>query len=245
MSRPTHENLKIRHKCSKCDLREKNFFCSVSSGVLSTFESLKVTNEYSKGSTLFSQGQPSIGVYMLCQGRVKLTACSKDGRSTILGIVEAGEVLGLGAAISDVVHQATAEAIEDCQINFVAKGDFQRFLIHNPEAAFNAARQLSRDHAAAWDQIRSLALSHSAAERLARLLLDWSSKNGNGSSKTPMKTVFTHEEIAAMIGSSRETVTRILKDFKERDLIAINGKELGMLDAKKLESMTGDKKELE
>ena len=243
MNRPTHEILKIRYKCSKCDLRDKNFFCSVPSGVLSTFESLKVTNEYSKGSTLFSQGQPSNGVYMLCQGRVKLTACSKDGRSTILGVAEAGEVLGLGAAISDVVHQATGEAIEDCQVNFVAKRDFQRFLKNNPEAAFNAARQLSRDHAAAWDQIRSLALSHSAAERLARLLLGWSSKNGNGSARKPMKTSFTHEEMAAMIGASRETVTRILRDFRERDLIAIHGKEFGMLDEKKLESMTGDKKE--
>jgi len=243
VSRPTHENLRIRHKCSKCDLRDKSFFCCVGSGVLSTFESLKVTNEYSKGSTLFSQGQPSIGVYMLCQGRVKLTACSKDGRSTILGVAEAGEVLGLGATISDVVHQATGEAVEDCQVNFVAKGDFQRFLKHNAEATFNVARQLSRDHAAAWDQIRSLALSHSAAERLARLLLGWSSKNGNGDAKKSMKTVFTHEEMAAMIGASRETVTRILRDFRERDLIAINGREFGMLDEKQLESMTGDKKE--
>jgi CRP/FNR family transcriptional regulator len=243
VSKPTHENLKIRHKCSKCDLRDKNFFCSVSSGSLNTFESLKITNEYSKGSTLFSQGQPSVGVYVLCQGRVKLTAWSKDGRSTILGIVEAGEVLGLSGVISDVVHQATAQAIEDCQINFVAKRDFQRFLKHNPEAAINAVRQLSREQAAAWDQIRSLALSHSAAERLARLLLGWSNKNGNGSAKKLMKATFTHEEMASMIGTSRETVTRILRDFKERDLIEINGKEFGMLDEKQLESMTGDKKE--
>jgi CRP/FNR family cyclic AMP-dependent transcriptional regulator len=235
------DNLKIQHKCSECKLHTAKFFCDFPRACLETFESLKITSAYSKGSSVFIQGQPSNGIYMLCQGRVKLCTYSKDGKAIILRIALAGEVLGLSATLSDSVHEATAEVLEPSQINFVRKQDVLRFLRQNPDAGINALRQLSHNYHAAHTQICSLGLSASVGDKLAKLLLGWCSTSiGNGSNGSiHLKVSFSHEEIAEMIGSSRETVTRLLKDFRDRELIIMNGSDLYIHDTKKLEDSIG------
>ena len=232
-------NLKIQHKCLGCELRSANFFCNLSESSLQTFESLKITNAYPKGATLFMEGQPSNGIYMLCQGRVKLSTCSRDGKVIILRIAEAGEVLGLSATVSDSNYEATAEILEPCQVNFVRKDDFLRFLAQNTEACFSAIKQISHKYHTAYIQVRSFGLSHTAADKLAKLLLEWSKTNNNGNGSSHLKISYTHEEIAEMIGTSRETVTRILKDFKTRKLIDVKGLDLVIHDLKKLDATIG------
>ena len=231
-------NLKIQHKCLECNLRTANFFCSLSQSALQIFESLKITNAYPKGATLFMEGHPSNGIYMLCQGRVKLSTCSRDGKVIILRIAEAGEVLGLSATVSNLNYEATAEILEPCQVNFVRKEDFLQFLANNTEACFSAIKQISNKYHTAYTKVRSFGLSHTAADRLAKLLLEWGKTNG-GNGVIHLKISYTHEEIAEMIGTSRETVTRILKDFKDRELIALKGSDMIIHDRKKLDATIG------
>jgi CRP/FNR family transcriptional regulator, cyclic AMP receptor protein len=232
-------NFKIQHKCLECKLRSANFFCSLSQPSLQIFESLKITNAYPKGATLFMEGHPSNGIYMLCQGRVKLSTCSRDGKVIILRIAEAGEVLGLSAAVSDLNYEATAEVLEPCQVNFVRKADFLQFLAQDTEACFSAIKQISNKYHTAYIQVRSFGLSHTAADKLAKLLLEWGRANSSGSGGIHLKISYTHEEIAEMIGSSRETVTRILKDFKDRQLITLKGSDLIIHDRQKLDATIG------
>ena len=232
-------NLKIQSRCSDCQLRSENFFCSLPPADLQKFEALKITNTYPKGTTFFNEGQPSHGIYMLCQGSVKLSTCSRDGKVIILRIAEAGEILGLSATVSDTSYEATAEVLEACQVNFVRKQDFLRFLQQTPEASLSAAKQLSRTYHKAYSQIRSFGLSNCAGDRLAKLLLEWceTTRRGNGgdNASVHLKISFTHEEIAEMIGTSRETVSRLLKDFKEKKLISVKGSDLIIHDREKLQ----------
>src|SRR6476661_1240700 len=114
-------NVKIKDNCPGCKLRSQNFFCNLSEPSLKMLESLKIMNAYRKGTTLFFEGQPSNGIYMLCEGRVKLSTCSQDGKVIILRIAEPGEVLGLSATVSDSIYEATAEVIEPCHVSFVRK----------------------------------------------------------------------------------------------------------------------------
>jgi CRP/FNR family transcriptional regulator len=232
-------NFKIQHKCLDCELRSANFFCNLSQASRETFESLKITNAYPKGATLFMEGHPSNGIYMLCQGRVKLSTCSRDGKVIILRVAEAGEILGLSTAVSDLNYEATAEVLEPCQVNFVRKEDFLRFLAENTEACFSAVKQISNKYHTAYIQIRSFGLSHTAADKLAKLLLEWGKTNSNGNGGIHLKLSYTHEEIAEMIGTSRETVTRILKDFKDRKLITLKGSDLIIHDQKRLDATIG------
>lgn len=234
-----HNNFMIQHKCSECELRAENFFCNFLQTNIKIFESLKITHAYPKGSTLFMEGQPSNGIYMLCQGRVKLSTCSPDGKVIILHIAEPGEVLGLSSTVSDSIHIATAEVIEPCQVNFVRNEDFLKFLEQNADACLNAVKQLSQNYQTAHLQICSLGLSGSVADKLAKLFLGWCKTSCHEAESIHLKISFTHEEIAEMIGTSRETVTRLLKDFKERHLITRQGSEFIVHDKKKLEATIG------
>jgi CRP/FNR family transcriptional regulator, cyclic AMP receptor protein len=232
-------SMSIQRKCSDCEMRSDNFFCDLPESDLKIFESLKITNAYPKGSTLFMEGQPSNGVYMLCQGKVKLSTCSKDGKVIILHIAEAGEVLGLSPTISDSVHVATAEVIEDCQVNFIRNEDFVEFLKANSEACMSAVKQLSSNYQTAYLQICSLGLSSSVSDKLAKLFLGWCKTADSDSNTVHLKVSYTHEEIAEMIGTSRETVTRLLKEFKERKLVTRKGADLIIHDRDGLESSIG------
>ncbi|HEX8196142.1 MAG TPA: Crp/Fnr family transcriptional regulator [Pyrinomonadaceae bacterium] len=232
-------NLTVQHRCLNCEFRAGNYFCHLPPPVLQLFESLKITNSYPKGAKIFMEGQLSNGIYMLCQGRVKLSTCSKDGKVIVLRIAEPGEVLGMSAAVSNSAYKATAEVLESCQVNFVRKDDFLRFLEHNGEASLSAVRQLSRNYHAAHAQIRLFGLSTSVADKLAKLLLEWCERKGGAEYNVLLNISYTHEELAEMIGTSRETVTRILKDFRERDLITIKGSSLIVLDKARLEAAIG------
>jgi CRP/FNR family transcriptional regulator len=220
------------------------FFCNLKEATIQNLEMLKISNVYPRGSVLFMEGQLSQGVYILCQGRVKLSTCSRDGKIIILQIAEAGEVLGLSAVISGSAYEVTAEVIEPCQINFIRKADFLRLLQQNTDACLNAVRQLSQNYQTAHLQICSLGLSTSVADKLAKLFLSWcGNANGNGrggyDGAVHLKIHYTHEEIAEMIGTSRETVTRLLKNFKERKLITLKGSDLVIHDQRRLESIAG------
>ena len=121
----------------------------------------------------------------------------------------------------------TAETIDPCQVNFVKRDDFLRFLKDDVEACFKVAEQLSEKYHNACREAGSLGLSHSAAEKLAKLLLDWSSKNGEAAKAEPrLKLRLTHEEIAQMIGTSRETVTRLFAELKKRQILQSKGSTL-------------------
>lgn len=238
-------NLKIQHKCADCSVTAEGFFCDLQESTLQNLESLKISNVYPRGSVLFIEGQPSNGVYILCQGRVKLSTCSREGKVIILQIAEPGEVLGLSAVVSDSVYEATAEVVEPCQVNFVRKADFLRFLRQNADACLSAVRQLSHNYQTAHLQICSLGLSSSVADKLAKLFLGWCNANGNGNrhengnGTVRLKISYTHEEIAEMIGTSRETVSRLLKTFRERKLITLKGSDLVIHDKKRLEMIVG------
>lgn len=232
-------NIKIQHKCLDCKMRSNNFFCSLQDNNLKIFESLKITNAYPKGSTLFMQGQNANGVYILCQGKVKISTCSRDGKVIILHIAEPGEVLGLSSAVSNSVHIGTAEVLESCQVNFVKTDEFLNFLQKNTEACLSAVKQLGQNYQTAYLQICSLGLSNSVSDRLATLFLAWCKASCDNHEKIHLKVSYTHEEIAQMIGTSRETVTRLLKDFKRRQLLSLKGSDLVIYDKQELEKAVG------
>jgi len=178
---------------------------------------------YPKGATLFVEGQSPRGVFILCSGKVKLSTSSADGRSLILRISEPGEVLGLPATVTGKPYELTADVIEPTQANFISREDFLLFLREHGEAALHVAQQLGEIYHSAIAEMRTIGLSHSAAEKLARFLLDLSASHEEGKGEVRLTLTLTHEEIAQIIGTSRETVTRTLAEFRTRRLAALQG----------------------
>ena len=229
--------LEIVESCITCKLRSDRIFCDLPPTALQAFESIKYAAAYPKGALLFVEGQLPRGIFVLCKGSVKLSLNSPSGRTIIVKLAEPGEVLGLSASISGKPYEVTAETINPCQVNFVKRDDFLRFLKDDVEACFKVAEQLSEKYHNACKEAGSLGLSHSAGEKLARLLLEWSSKNGDAKPEPRLKLKLTHEEIAQMIGTSRETVTRLFAEMKKRQILNSKGSTLTIRNAAALRDL--------
>ena len=213
--------LEIIESCLSCPHREDRLFCNLPPPAAQKLAAITSAATYPKGATLFVEGQSPRGVFILCSGKVKLSTSSADGRSLILRISEPGEVLGLPATVTGKPYELTADVIEPTQANFISRADFLLFLREHGEAALRVAQQLGETYHSAIAEMRTIGLSHSAAEKLARFLLDLSANHDEA--KGELKLTLTHEEIAQMIGASRETVTRLFADFKKKQLLQVKG----------------------
>ena len=235
---PSPYNLDLHNSCIDCSVRAAQLFCNMSPATVSALDAIKFTGVYPKGSVLFVEGEQPRGIFIVCSGRVKLTTSSTEGKTLIVKLAEAGEVLGASATILGTAYEVSAETIEPSQVNFVKREDFLKFLNANAEACMHTAQQLSEKYHAAQRDIRTLGLAQTTSEKLARLLLDWCERGGEESPKGIRLTVLlTHEEIAQMIGTTRETVTRLLGDFKRRKVIDIKGSTVLILSKEQLAGM--------
>jgi CRP/FNR family transcriptional regulator, cyclic AMP receptor protein len=223
--------------CQPCRLRTNGFFCQLGAAAIKDFSIIKSTATYPAGSLLFLEKQESRGVFVLCAGEVKLSISSSTGKTLILRIAAAGEILGLMATMSAQPYEVTAETLRPCQVAFIRRDEFMQFVAKHPEVYQNVVKQLSSLYSGACDQLRTVGLSASAPEKLARLLLNWSSDAKNPKPGAPIKLPLTHEEIAEFIGTTRETVTRTLSEFKSRQLVTLDGSTLHISNRAGLETI--------
>lgn len=185
---------------------------------------------------LFIEGQQPRGVFVLCTGKAKLSTSSAEGKTVITKISGAGDVLGLSATISNRPYEVTAEMIEPGQANFITRDALLHFLRDHGEVALRVAEQLSMNYYSAYQGIRTLGLSNSPAERFAKLLLEWSSTPAS-SDPLQVKLTLTHEEIAEMIGTTRETVSRLFSQFKKKQIVQLKGATLTIRNRAALEKL--------
>lgn len=235
----TPYGLQIVENCLICKLRHSGFFCDLPKDSLEALEKIKYASAYPQGAVLFVEGQSARGVYIVCAGRVKLSTTSRDGKTLILRIAQAGEVLGLHASVSGKPYELTAETLQPCQLDFIKRDDFLRFLQDHGDACLRAAQHLSENCQNAYEMIRSLGLSHSVSEKLARLLLEWATDGEQTKDGIRIKVSLTHEEMAQLIGTSRETVTRVLGEFKEKQMAHLHGSTLLIRNKPALEKLVG------
>lgn len=229
--------LEIIENCLACPHREERLFCNLPESAVKTLSAITSSASYPKGATLFVEGQPARGVFILCNGRVKLSTSSSDGKTLILRISEPGDVLGLPATVTGTCYELTADVIEPAQANFIPRNEFLNFLKGNGEAALRVAQQLGETYHTAVSEMRTIGLSHSAGEKLARFLLEWAANYPQDKGQIRIKLTLTHEEIAQMIGTSRETVTRLLADFRRKQHLQVLGSTLVIKNKTALESI--------
>lgn len=234
---PSPYGMEIIENCLACKMRERNIFCNLPTKALEALERVKHTTSYPQGAVLFVEGQPSTGIWVLCKGRVKLSISSSDGKTLILRIAETGEVLGLSAAVSGQPYALTAETLDPSQVTFIRRDDLSRLMRQYPEVALSVAQQLSERYSSTCQELRSLMLTHSAAEKLAKLILDRLVSRAGARQPARLKIALTHEEMAQSIGTSRETVTRLFAEFKKKRWIDIRRSTLVVQNRAALESL--------
>ena len=223
---PSPYGIELVERCVECKLRERSVFCNLPPKVVQAIEGIKYTTSYPEAAVLFVEGQAPRGFFIICTGRVKLYISGSDGKTLILRVAEAGEVLGLSAAVSGDPYALTAETLDPSQVTFVRRDDLSRLMHEHPELALRVAEHLAERYSNTCHEIRSLMLTHSAAGKLATLILEWLARNSNSRQPVSLKLTLTHEEIAQIIGTSRETVTRVFAEFRKKQWIHTRGSTL-------------------
>ena len=158
------------------------------------------------------------------------------------GIARPGEVLGLNAAISGRCYSVSAEMMESGQANFIARDSLLHLMRDHSEVAVGVAGQLSAVYYTAHDEVRTLGLTTHPAERLAKLLLSWTTNSGQtdgGDDSLPVRLSLNHEEIGQTIGATRQTVTRLLSEFRKREMLQLRKSVLCIQDRAALEKISG------
>jgi len=144
--------------CLKCEFRPDRLFCDMPAESLTAFDDIKSLATYPRSTLLFAEGRPVRGIYILCDGRAKLSICSENGRRLTLRIAGPGEVLGLGATLSNSAYEVTAELLDNSQVVFVRRKDLLKFLRDNRQICMEIVRMLSQDLHGAYERVRSIAM---------------------------------------------------------------------------------------
>lgn len=145
--------------CLDCGQRSDRVFCDLAPDALQEFDEIKSIQACQRGTILFREGHVARGVFLLCQGRVRLSVCSESGRRMTLRVASAGEILGLSAAVAGGSYEVTAEALEPVQVAEIRRKDLLHFLHEHRDVCLQVVNLLSEDLHVAYDRVRSVGLA--------------------------------------------------------------------------------------
>lgn len=188
---------------------------------------------YGRGKILFAEGEPARGVYILQTGRATVSISSSEGRIVTLRMAQAGAVLGLNSVLRNCSYDATVKTLEPCRIDFMSRVELIELMQRSQAGCQAILEILSRELSDLTNHTKLLLLPQTVKARLAQLLLEWSKKSATDTSQ--LERIFTHEEMAQMLGSSRETVTRLLANLSKQQIIRITSESIVITDRYALE----------
>ena len=229
----TKKNIKVH--CSLCGSRHRSLFSDISSTELETLDLHKSCILYKKGQTLYYEGTRPMGLFCINSGKVKVYKITSDGKEQILNLAKAGDFIGYRALISEEFYSASATVIEEGAICYIPKSDFLEILNNNPRFFRRMMKKLSDDLGIMEQKLVTIA-QKSVRERLAATLLMLKETYGmeGEEDSTLIDIALSREDLANIIGTATETVIRLLSEFKNQELISLQGKKIKVLDPKGL-----------
>ncbi len=223
--------------CKVCPYRGQSVFSGLSDGRLDEFCGLKLVNHYKKDQRIFYEGEPNMGLFILCSGKVKLSRTAPSGKRQIVDMMGPCGLLDEKDLFLRDQRTVTAEAIEDCLVCFIKKSDFIEFLKLNSPVAIKIIERLSEQLERAEEKIEALTVME-AKQRLADLLLRLGGRYGKETPEGRLVEIpLTREEIAEIMGATQETVIRILSKFKKDEIVKEVGKRTLLLNEDRLKAI--------
>jgi len=193
---------------------------------------------FRRGELVYSEGENATGAYIVSSGKVKLVASSSNGKTLIARVAGPGDIIGLSAALSGSRNDTNAEVLEPTTAAYVTTDSLYRLMSCYPDISMWLAEQLSAEYFSLCREISLLGLRRSAMSKLASLLVGFVEKEGCKRGEVRVRCRLTHEEMAQMIGTSRETVTRLFGELRDAAIATFNGSTLRVNDFDHLEALT-------
>jgi len=217
-------------------LRKIYLFTGLNDGELNEIASLVLERRYQKGRIIFVEGEPGEAIYFLKSGLVKVSKQDGEGREHTLHYVNPGDIFGEVVLFDAGGYPATAEVVENAEVGLIRNRDMDRLLLKNPVMTLEMLKIMARRLRNSQQQIMELALKDTT-RRLAGLLLKLAEEHGVAGDKGMMIDLpLTNQELANLIGTSRETVNRILGEFRRRKAITVVKQEGIFVNRERLET---------
>jgi CRP/FNR family transcriptional regulator, cyclic AMP receptor protein len=222
------------HKGSYRPIKKLSNFCPE---LINRLAAYAVPIFHRKGAFLFAEGRPSRGIFIVYSGRVKLFTSAANGKTCILRFAAPEEILGLAGTLLGQPYEMWAEATQPTQTGFVESRELVNVMRHSGEVSMQLAMVCGESYISAITRVRLMGHSRCVRQKLALFLLDWCKGNRPFHEEATARLTLTHEEIAQVIGTSRETVTRLLSGFKKKGLIRWNDCNLVLNDTAALQHL--------
>ena len=217
-------------------LKRVPLFSDLAEPELARFAEVTREREYPRNSVILFEDDPGDALYIVSTGQVKVVLIGEDGREVILSVLGDGDFFGEMSLIDDEPRSAHVIAMKDSHLLVLRRDDFQAQLQQHPPVALKVLRVLVQRLRRADEKIGSLVLLD-VNGRVAQLLLDLAEESGG----PRITRKLTHHTIAQMIGSSRETVSRAMRELVERGLIEVSRREITIKGADALRTMAGER----
>jgi CRP/FNR family cyclic AMP-dependent transcriptional regulator len=217
-------------------LKRVPLFSDLSEAELARFADVTREREYPKNSVILFEDDPGDALYIVSSGQVKVVLIGEDGREVILSVLGDGDFFGEMALIDDEPRSAHVIAMRDSQLLVLRRDDFQAQLVAQPKIGLKLLRVLVQRLRRADEKIGGLVLLD-VNGRVARLLLDMAEEGGG----PKITRRLTHHTIAQMIGSSRETVSRAMRELVDRGLIEVTRREISIRNREGLATLAGSR----
>lgn len=224
--------------CVNCPTRSKSVMNDIPDELLQDLESIKVTNIYKKGQTIFYEGNKPYGVYCLKSGNVKLYKTNTEGKTFITNVTGGGSLLGYRYFFTNELYSASSEAIEDTVVCFIDKERFFDLLKKYPPFSLKLLKMMGEEIRSSEKSVASMAYS-STNERIAAMLLQLKEAYGvkHDDDTYKIDVQLSRNDLASLAGTTTETIVRALSWLKEKELVKTVNKYIHITDLKSLEQM--------
>jgi CRP-like cAMP-binding protein len=220
-------------------IRRVPLFSTLSDAEFENLEHIFVLRSYRKNQVIFLEEDTGSYMYIVIAGKVKVTKSTAGGKETLLAIHRSGDFFGEMALLDGKTSPATVSAIEDCKIVTVSRSDFNNLLMRNDKIMHQIIQVLCSRLRQVWGQVQSLNYS-SADSRIRSGILQLAKRHGVPDARGIIVDLkITHQELAEMVGTSRETVTRTLARLQKQGILTVDARRIIVLDAKSLDPLSG------
>ena len=211
-------------------LKKIPLFSSLKHDELEAITKVSFVKTFPKDQIILLENEEGDTLFTIIKGKVKVTAFSEHGKEVIFSILYDGDFFGDMSLLDGKPRSASVVAIEDSEVRLIRRQDFFRLLEKHPQIALKLLEELTSRLRKADERIESLALLD-VTGRIAGILLQLAKDTSHNTPKgTVIKSRPTHQELANMAGTTRETVTRILKQLEMKGYITISGKDITIID---------------
>ncbi|RZK17010.1 MAG: Crp/Fnr family transcriptional regulator [Hymenobacter sp.] len=214
--------------CQTCLHRSNPLMGCCSAEELEFINNNKTTQHYQKGQFIYQEGNQALGIYCVHQGKIKIAKAGGDKKEQIVHLVREGDMLGYRALLAGTCYSSSAVALEECVVCFVPRPDFLRLVQANMQFSTALMQLMARTLGQAEERMLHLAYKP-VRERLAGALLLVQQTFRQEGEELPFRIALGREDLAALVGTAKETVSRLLSEFKEAGIIATRGSQITLL----------------